>query len=199
MKVVLATNNPAKLQELSQLASAEPWLELVMAPSGFCPAETGATFVENAKIKARAAAQATGLMAVADDSGIIVEALNGKPGIHSSRYCEGSDADRRAKLLGEMKDVPDDRRQASFVCAMVVCDPDGGMAFSAIRYWEGRIARAEKGSGGFGYDSIFCLANKDITAAELSPEEKNRLSHRGQAWRQVLTFLKQQNHLLERA
>ncbi len=199
MKVVLATNNRAKLEELARLAASEPWLDLILAPEGFNPSETGDTFVENAKIKAREAARATGLMAVADDSGIVVEALNGKPGIHSSRYCPGTDADRRAKLLLDLSAVPDDRRQAAFVCAMVVCDPDGSMAFNAIRYWEGRIARQEKGSNGFGYDPIFFPTNKDMTAAEMSAEEKNRLSHRGQAWRQVLKFLKEQNHLLERA
>jgi len=196
MKVVLATTNPGKLKELTELAAEETWLEFSMAPDGFQPKETGNTFVENAKIKAREAARATGLPAVADDSGLVVEALNGRPGIHSARYCEGSDEDRRKKLLEELAKVPDEKRQAAFVCAMVVCDPDGTVAFSSIRYWEGRISQTEKGSNGFGYDAIFCPVNRSGTAAELSADEKNKLSHRGQAWKQVLAYLKQHNSKL---
>ena len=199
MKVVLATTNPGKLRELKELAASEPWLDLVLAPEGFNPKETGATFVENAKIKAREAAKLSGLMTIADDSGLVVEALNGKPGIHSARYCEGTDEDRRHKLLEEMNAIPEDRRQAAFVCAMVVCDPDGSVAFSSIRYWEGKIAKQERGNNGFGYDPVFQPINKSHTAAELAADEKNRVSHRGQAWTQVLAFLRQQNALLERA
>jgi XTP/dITP diphosphohydrolase len=191
MKVVLATTNPGKLKELKELAAEETWLDLTMAPEGFNPKETGNTFVENARIKAREAARATGLPAVADDSGLVVEALNGKPGIHSARYCEGSDEDRRNKLLEEMTKIADDKRQAAFVCAMVVCDPDGTVAFSSIRYWEGKIALQPKGSNGFGYDPVFQPANRSCTAAELPAEEKNKISHRGQAWSQVVNFLKQ--------
>jgi len=196
MKVVLATANPGKLTELKSLASSEPWLDLVLAPEGFNPEETGKTFVENAKIKARAAAQLTGLMSVADDSGLIVEALNGRPGIRSARYCEGTDADRREKLLGELASTPDDRRQAAFICTMAVADPDGSIAYTSIRYWEGTIGREAHGTSGFGYDPIFYPINCSVTAAELDAQEKNRLSHRGQAWIQVLGFLRQQNQLL---
>lgn len=198
MKVVLATANPGKLKELRALATNESWLELEMAPDGFNPAETGKTFIENAKIKAAAAARLTGTMAVADDSGLIVEALNGRPGIHSARYCEGSDADRRNKLLQEMASIDDDRRQAAFMCAMAVADPDGSIAYTAIRYWEGTITREPKGSNGFGYDPIFRPNNKGITAAELDPSEKNRVSHRGKAWEQVVNFLRQQHQQLLR-
>src|SRR5438105_900064 len=102
MKVVIATTNPGKLKEFTELSAAEPWLELTMAPTDFGPDETGKTFVENAKIKAIEAAKRTGMMSVADDSGLIVEALDGKPGIHSARYCEGSDADRAQKVLEEL-------------------------------------------------------------------------------------------------
>jgi XTP/dITP diphosphohydrolase len=199
MKVVLATTNPGKLKEFNELSAGESWLEITMAPSNFGPSETGKTFVENAKIKAIEAAKLTGMMSVADDSGLIVEALDGKPGIHSARYCEGSDADRARKVLDEMKSVPDERRQAAFMCAMVVCDPDGSIAFSTIRYWEGSLAREAKGSNGFGYDPIFCPRSKNVTAAELPTPEKNKISHRGQAWGQVLNFLKQHQALLEKA
>lgn len=194
MKVVLATTNTGKLKELEELAADQPWLEFSLAPEGFAPKETGNTFVENAKIKAREAARATGLPAIADDSGLVVEALNGRPGVHSARYCEGTDADRCRKLLDEMSAIGDDKRQAAFVCAMVICEPDGTVAFSSIRYWEGRIGRQEKGSNGFGYDSIFHPVSKSCTAAELPADEKNKISHRGQAWRQVLNFLSQKQN-----
>jgi XTP/dITP diphosphohydrolase len=137
-------------------------------------------------------------MSVADDSGLIVEALNGRPGIHSARYCEGSDEDRRNKLLEELSKTPDDRRQAAFMCAMAVADPDGSIAYTAIRFWEGLILREARGANGFGYDPIFQPLNKKTTAAELDPEEKNRVSHRGQAWNQVLSFLRQQHQQLTR-
>src|SRR5438045_1562339 len=114
MRVVLATKNPGKLKELQELALDAPGLELILAPADVNPAETGTTVVENATIKAQAASKLTGLPAIADDSGLIVEALNGRPGIHSARYCEGTDADRRAKLLKEMADIPLDKREAAF-------------------------------------------------------------------------------------
>lgn len=198
MKVVLATSNPGKLKELKALAANETWLELVLAPEGFNPDETGKTFIDNAKIKARAAAELTKTMSVADDSGLIVEALNGRPGIHSARYCEGTDEDRRNKVLSELVSVADDRRQAAFICAMAVADPDGTIAYTSIRYWEGTISREPRGQNGFGYDPIFVPVNRKNTAAELDSPEKNRISHRGQAWNQVLGFLRQQNQLLGR-
>lgn len=190
MRVVIATSNANKLREFSELASDEPWLELEMAPDGFNPAETGTTLVENARIKAKAAALASGMTAVADDSGLIIEALNGRPGIKSARYCEGTDQDRAAKVLDELKAVPESKRQAAFMCAMVVCDPDGNVAYSSIRAWEGTIAMQARGTNGFGYDPIFMPNNRQVTAAELSPDEKNKLSHRAQAWRQIIQYLK---------
>lgn len=198
MKIVLATNNPGKLKELKALATNEGWLELELAPDGFNPEETGKTFIENAKIKAAAAARMSGTMSVADDSGLIVEALNGRPGIHSARYCEGTDEDRRNKVLEELSKTPDERRQAAFMCAMAVADPDGSIAYTAIRYWEGSIIREPRGNNGFGYDPIFLPMNKNMTAAELDSAEKNRVSHRGQAWTQVLSFLRQQHQQLTR-
>ena len=196
MKVILATTNPGKLKEFSELAKDESWLELELAPSGFSPKETGKTFIDNAKIKALEAAKLTGTIAIADDSGIVVEALDGKPGIHSARYCEGTDADRRAKLLQDMKGIPADRRQASFVCAMVVAEPDGSFPFNSIRVWLGQIATEEKGSNGFGYDPIFNPNNRNCTAAELTPEEKNQVSHRAQAFKQIVNYLKQKHAML---
>ncbi len=189
MRIILATKNSGKLKELQELGGNASWLELLLAPDGFNPKETGKTFYENAVIKAKAAVQLAGLPALADDSGLIVEALNGEPGIHSARYCEGSDADRRAKLLDALKAIPNDRRVAAFMCVMVLCDKGGQVLHSAIRAWPGRIGTVERGNNGFGYDPIFYLLDRDMTAAELTSDEKNRLSHRGQAWRAMLTFL----------
>ncbi|HEY9870622.1 MAG TPA: RdgB/HAM1 family non-canonical purine NTP pyrophosphatase [Candidatus Obscuribacterales bacterium] len=189
MRIVLATRNPGKLAELTEMGGQVPWLELVLAPEGFAPDETGKTFFENASIKARAAAKLTGLPALADDSGLVVEALDGKPGIQSARWCEGSDADRRAKLLSALEGVAEERRLAAFMCVMVLCDRSGNVLHSVIRAWPGRIGLTERGANGFGYDPIFYLLDRDITAAELSRQEKNRLSHRGQAWRAMLSFL----------
>lgn len=192
MKLVIGTKNPGKLKEFQALASKQTsWLSLEMAPDEFNPAETGATFFENAKIKAIKAAQLTGMQAVADDSGLVVEALKGRPGIHSARYCEGTDADRRAKVLKEMEKVPEGQRHAAFFCAMVLANPDGSVAFSTIRCWEGMIGFDEKGENGFGYDPIFYLPKRNLSAAQLELDEKNRISHRAQAWQQVVKFLEQ--------
>src|SRR5579885_3612268 len=197
MKIVLATRNPGKLRELKELATAAPWLDLQLAPDSFNPAETGGTFFENAKIKAQAAARLSGLPALGDDSGLIVEALNGRPGIHSARYAGGSDADRRAKLLSEMNDVLDGKRDAAFICSMVLVNSRAEVLHSVVRYWPGLIGRQERGQNGFGYDPIFYLAQRNLTAAELTAEEKNRISHRGQAWQQMLKYLSEQAQLLK--
>lgn len=190
MKLVIATKNPGKLREFQSLAEEDDWLKLELAPDAFGPAETGATFFENAKIKALAAAQMTGMPAVADDSGLVIEALKGRPGIQSARYCEGTDADRRNKVLQEMEKIPEDQRHAAFFCAMVIALPDGRVAFSTIRCWEGMIGKQERGENGFGYDPIFFLPKRNVSAAELDLEEKNRISHRAQAWQQVMKFLR---------
>ncbi|MBY0356631.1 MAG: RdgB/HAM1 family non-canonical purine NTP pyrophosphatase [Candidatus Obscuribacterales bacterium] len=191
MRIVLATTNQGKLKEFSALAENESWLNLELAPEDFNVNESGNTFFENAKLKAVTAAKLTGLTSIADDSGLVVEALNGKPGVHSARYCPGSDADRRQKLLKDMEAVPENRRQAAFFCAMVVSNPDGSIAFNTMRCWEGMIGYKEAGDGGFGYDPIFYLPQRKITVAQLPAIEKNLISHRGQAWKQVLNYLKE--------
>lgn len=191
MKLIIGTKNPGKLKEFAALASGEDWIELQMAPDDFEVEENGSTFFENAKIKALKAAKMTGLPAVADDSGLVIEALKGKPGIHSARYCEGSDADRRAKVLKEMEKIPENHRHAAFFCALVLANPDGTVPFSTIRCWEGVIGMEEKGANGFGYDPIFYLPKRNLSAAELASEEKNKVSHRGQAWSQLLKYLQQ--------
>ncbi|MBS2006886.1 MAG: RdgB/HAM1 family non-canonical purine NTP pyrophosphatase [Cyanobacteria bacterium SZAS TMP-1] len=189
MDLVLATQNKGKLKELKALASAMPDLNLILAPPDFDPEETGSTFIENAVIKAREAARMTGVLSVADDSGICVDALDGRPGIHSARYCLGSDGDRRIKLLAEMAAVPVGKRQAAFVCAMALVSAQDELLFTCEARWPGELALAERGTHGFGFDPIFCPLGQAGTAAELEPHLKNEISHRGQAWRQVLNFL----------
>ncbi len=191
MKLVLASKNPGKLKELAELAGSSSTIEFILAPDDFDPEETGSTFEENAIIKAREAALMTGLPAIADDSGIVVDALDGRPGIKSARYCEGNDGDRRRKLLDEMKNVPQDKRQARFVCALAMSDAKGDIIFTTLAAWEGRIGFEERGTNGFGYDPIFLPDGEKGTAAELSSESKNSQSHRGQAFRRFLTHVAQ--------
>lgn len=191
MKLVIGTKNPGKLREFKDLAAGEDWINLEMVGEDFVAEENGKTFFENAKIKAVKAAQVTGNQALADDSGLVIEALNGKPGINSARYCDGTDADRRAKILKEMEKIPEEQRHAAFFCAMVIANPDGQVVFNTIRCWEGVIGFEERGDNGFGYDPIFYLPKRKISAAELAAEEKNRISHRGKAWIEVLKYLTQ--------
>ncbi|MED5523495.1 XTP/dITP diphosphatase [Gallaecimonas pentaromativorans] len=192
-KIVLATGNAGKVRELDAMLA--PLKLHVVAQSEFdVPevAETGTTFVENAIIKARHAARITGLPAIADDSGLVVDALGGAPGIYSARYSgEGAtDAKNIDKLLAELQDVPMDARSARFICCLVYLrhadDPTPIICEGA---WEGRIAREAFGEGGFGYDPVFYVPALAKTAAELSKEEKNAVSHRGQALKALLAKL----------
>lgn len=189
MRVVLATKNPGKLKEFKDLAQGSTAIELVLAPDTLDTIEDGKTFEENAIKKAREAAELTGLIAFADDSGLEVDALDGRPGIHSARYCAGTDGDRRVKLLGELKDVPTEKRGAAFVCAMAVVTPLGEVLFTTLDRWRGQITFEERGTNGFGYDSLFLLPDRQMTSAEISPQEKNAISHRGQAFTKTLEFL----------
>jgi XTP/dITP diphosphohydrolase len=190
--LVLATSNPGKLKELRALSAHVTGLNLILAPEGFDPEETGETFLDNAIIKATEAARQTGLIAAADDSGICVDALDGRPGVKSARYAPGTDRDRRLKLLEEMSQVEESSRGAAFVCAMAVVDNQGRLLFSCEEKWPGVLAAAERGENGFGYDPIFCPHDSPIkgqTSAEISAEVKNQLSHRAQAWQKVLNYL----------
>lgn len=190
MKLVLATANPGKLRELRALLAPRGIEVLAQSDFGLSSAEeTGTTFVENALLKARHVAGVTGLAAIADDSGIEVDALNGRPGVYSARYAGpgASDEQNNRKLLEALAGVPPERRTARYRCvlAMVLSasDPDPVICEGT---WEGRIGLAPKGEGGFGYDPLFVLDDTGRTAAELGPEVKNRLSHRGQALRRLL-------------
>jgi XTP/dITP diphosphohydrolase len=190
MKIVLATQNPGKLKELNEMAGQQSAVHFVLAPPDFDAVEDGVTYLENALIKARVAALMTGEFALADDSGIEVDALDGRPGIHSARYCEGSDRDRRLKLLDELKDVPEPKRGAAFVCAIALCAPSGEMVHSTFARWPGSITFSEKGTNGFGFDPIFLIPDKGQTSAEISGADKNLLSHRGLAFAEMLSYIK---------
>ncbi|MGI8489657.1 XTP/dITP diphosphatase [Pectobacterium sp. S5] len=193
-KVVLATGNPGKVRELASLL-ADFGLDIVAQTElGVDSAEeTGLTFIENAILKARHAAQITGLPAIADDSGLAVDALGGAPGIYSARYAgvDASDQQNLDKLLLTLKDVPDEQRRASFHCVLVYLrhaeDPTPIVCHGC---WQGVLTHEAAGSGGFGYDPIFFVPELGKTAAELTREEKNAQSHRGQALRLLLDALR---------
>lgn len=189
MQIVLATRNAGKIREFSALMAGMgvTVLGLDAFPEVEEVEETGTTFEENALLKARAVAAATGLVAVADDSGISVDALGGAPGVYSARYAGGhGDAEaNNAKLLQELKDVPDARRTARFVCVVAAAKPDG-QVITARGEWEGRITHGYAGKSGFGYDPIFFDPEMNMTAAQMTPEQKNARSHRGRALRALL-------------
>lgn len=182
--IVLATRNENKVRELAAMLAGLPIrLESIGSyPDAPDVEETGATFAENAVLKAKAAVQHTGLWAMADDSGLEVDALDGQPGVYSARFAGpgATDADNNEKLLKLMADVPDDRRTARFRCAIALAAPDGRI-FVDEGTCEGRIARAPRGEGGFGYDPLFVVPELGRTFAELPAAEKDRISHRGRA------------------
>ncbi len=191
-RVVIASANPGKLREFRALFP--PCIELVSAGElGVAlPPETGATFAENALLKARALAQATGLIAVADDSGLEVDALGGRPGVLSARYAgEGAtDAQNVARLLEELRDVPPERRTARFRAVVALVAPDGREALCEGTV-EGRITLQPRGEQGFGYDPVFEPLGLGRTFAEMTVEEKNRLSHRAQAAAKAVKLLQE--------
>jgi XTP/dITP diphosphohydrolase len=184
VEFVLATFNRDKLRELSALLGLPgvALRALCDVPGAFAPEETGVTLRENALLKARAALALTGRPAIADDTGLEVDALGGRPGIHAARYAgpEASYADNRARLLAELDGVEPARRTARFRCACVACLPDG-RELVAEGVLEGRITLAPRGESGFGYDSLFEVGDCGRTMAELAETEKNALSHRALA------------------
>ena len=199
MKLVLASNNAGKVREVGQILAG---LKLEVLPQGELGVgevpETGTTFVENAIIKARHAAEITGLAAIADDSGLVVDALHGEPGVWSARYA-GEGADDQAnldKLLRELGDTPEAQRTARFLCVMVYMrHADDPTPVIAQGSWEGVITRESAGDNGFGYDPVFWVPAERCTSAQLSAETKNALSHRGQALRALVAAMEAQGHL----
>lgn len=193
-RIVLASGNPGKIREIAELF-VELDLEIV-AQSEFgieSPEETGETFVENALQKALHAANQSGLPAIADDSGIAVDALDGRPGVRSARYAgdDASDDDNLDKLIEEMKAVPAERRGAGFHCAAVLAFPDDDQdPIIAEGVWRGTLLDERRGAGGFGYDPIFLDTVAGKTGAEMTRAEKNGVSHRGQAFRQLKDLLR---------
>lgn len=194
---VLASGNTGKLREFGKLLAPLKIEVTPQAELGVTDAEeTGLSFIENAILKARHAAHDTGLPALADDSGLEIDALDGAPGIYSARYAnlaggEHSDAANIERVLRELRDIPDPQRTARFQCVLAfmrhALDPT---PLVVQRSWEGRILKARAGENGFGYDPIFYLPEQDRSAAELDPELKNRLSHRGQAMAAFLPLLR---------
>ena len=193
-KIVLASNNKGKVRELSEMLSSLDMEVLPQASFNIDDAdETGLTFVENAILKARHASAIAGLPAIADDSGLEVDALNGAPGIYSARYSgeDATDEKNLLKLLEALKDVPEEKRTARFQCLLVYLrhaeDPTPLICQGT---WEGVITTEPAGDNGFGYDPVFFVPEHNCTSAQLSAEQKNALSHRGQALTKLLTALK---------
>ena len=208
--LVIATNNRGKLREFEALLAGSGFELRTPGDLGFAfeVAETGGSFAENAKLKAVAAARVTGELALADDSGLEVDALGGRPGLFSARYAGGdktvdglaeseglaegeglSEADQCRIVLAELAGVPEERRTARFRCVIAIATPAGDVQY-AEGVFEGRIGYEMRGDNGFGYDPIFVVAGRDVTSAELPPDEKNAISHRGQAARKALEMLK---------
>ena len=191
--VVLASGNAGKLRELAGILTPLG-LELVSQAEFSVPEveETGFSFVENALLKARAAARFSGHPAIADDSGLEVDYLEGAPGIHSARYSGTGDAGNNARLLAELADVPEAQRSARFQCALVYMrHPLDPMPLVCQASWEGRILESPRGENGFGYDPLFYVLEHQCSSAELPPEVKNRISHRARASALLLEALRQ--------
>ena len=193
----MASSNPGKLREINQILGDLGVKVLPQSDFDVPDAEeTGLSFVENAILKARHAAQLTGLPAIADDSGLEVDALKGAPGIYSARFSGPGATDEKnlQKLLKELKDVPENERSARFQCLMVfMSHAEDPTPLICQGTWEGRILFEPKGEGGFGYDPIFYVPSEDCASAELAPEVKNRLSHRGQALTKLMQALQATN------
>ena len=194
-RILLASRNAKKLDELRRILTPVSGIEVIgladIPPYPEAP-ETGATFDENALAKARDAVAATGLIAVAEDSGLAIDALHGMPGVLSARWSgkHGDDQANNDLVLAQLTDTPDDRRGAAFVCAAALATPTGQETV-VHGTWPGTITRTPRGHNGFGYDPIFIPTNETRTSAELDPEEKDSQSHRGRALRQLVRYLRE--------
>lgn len=185
MKIVLATSNKHKVQEINDIVSSRG-IEFILPPESFDPIENGLTFEENSLIKAKAAWEVSKTWVLADDSGLCIDALDGKPGIYSARYAETPTL-RIERVLKEMDGV--EQRSAHFACCMTLINPSGNVEFSYTGICEGSITTEAKGQNGFGYDPIFLVKGSTKTMAELSEEEKNKISHRSIALHSVLKYI----------
>ncbi|SFV76225.1 Nucleoside 5-triphosphatase RdgB (dHAPTP, dITP, XTP-specific) [hydrothermal vent metagenome] len=192
-KIILASNNNGKIKEFNAMLDGIYQVISMAEMNVEEVPETGLTFVENALIKARNASEQSGLPALADDSGIVIDALNGEPGIYSARYAgtHGDDEENTQKILDEMSEVSDEKRTGRFWCAIVFIEYANDPTPIIIqRGWEGEILREKVGENGFGYDPIFYVPTHGCASAELPPEEKNKISHRGKALQALLKALK---------
>ncbi len=187
IKLVVATGNPGKLVEMQEYLKDLPW-ELELKPESLDIAETGNTFIANARLKASEVAKALGKWSIADDSGLAVDALDGAPGLYSARY-GNTDAERISRLLTELGDTS--KRQAKFICAIAIANPEGKIVLETEGICPGEILKSPRGTGGFGYDPIFYVPSQQQTFAEMSPATKGRISHRGVAFAQLMPELKQ--------
>lgn len=188
MQILIATGNPGKVREFRDMLGDDrfQWSDLSAHPDASPVEETGTTFRANACLKASAYARQFNTWALADDSGLEVDALGGKPGVTSARWAElhnrgKGDADNNTLLLEQMQSVADDQRSARFVCVLALSDPGGKIVLTAADTMEGNLLRAARGANGFGYDPLFQVAGMIQTSAELPPAEKHRVSHRGKA------------------
>jgi XTP/dITP diphosphohydrolase len=191
-ELIIATANAGKLREFRALLAGLPFKPIGLAELGLpSPEETSSSFAANAAIKARHAARLSGSAAVADDSGIEVDALQGAPGIYSARYAgvDADDAANNAKLMRALDGMPPEQRRARYRCALVFLESADAVPLITEASWEGVLLEAPRGAGGFGYDPYFWLPELARTAAELSPEAKNRLSHRGKAMQALRELL----------
>ncbi len=190
-KIVFATGNAHKLEELREITELVTgdanFIEFSTPPKPFDPDENGITFEENSLIKAREANRITGMMTLADDSGLCVEALDGRPGLHSARYADSQD-EKIEKLLAEMDGKTN--RRAKFVCAMTLLDENGEILTVELGECHGEIALSRAGSNGFGFDPVFVPSGENRTLAEMSDVEKNTISHRANALKKVIEYLK---------
>ncbi len=187
MKIVLASSNPHKVKEINEIAG-DCGIEFILPPDGFDPDETGTTFAQNSLIKARAAWELSHTWTLADDSGLCIDFLGGKPGIYSARYAE-TPQKRIERVLKELEGTND--RKAHFVCCMTLIAPNGEVALTCEGICKGQIIKEARGVNGFGYDPIFLPYGYNQTIAELSEDEKNRISHRSKALEQVIDYINQ--------
>jgi len=192
MKILIATTNPGKIREFRDMLGAEKfqWDDLSQHKDLEPVEETGRTFLANACLKATAYAKKFNTYTIADDSGLEVDALNGSPGVHSARWAElnkagKGDADNNDLLIHQLDNVPDEQRGGRFVCVLALAAPDGNIILTARDTVEGKILREERGENGFGYDPLFLIDSLGKTTAELDPNEKHQISHRGKALRRL--------------
>jgi XTP/dITP diphosphohydrolase len=193
MKITLGTGNEHKVFEINTIVKSLGYENITFtpAPEGFNPTEDGTTFEENSYIKAKEGAKLSGMLTLADDSGLCIDALNGAPGLYSARYA-GSQDEKIKRVLSELEG--ETNRSAKFVCCMTLVDENGKIIHTSRGECKGQIIRERKGINVFGYDPIFMPDSYDITIAEMSDEKKNSISHRGNALREMLEFIKDMEH-----